>query len=145
MLRYEHVALMHSPQNYAREFGRIIEAWHRQLPHLTCPLRFEEGRLFRRVAPEKRDQESKWEEDFSIQSERRWLSIPEILPTADFEALTTISAVVFMGVVGVKHRCRVPTEEEFEQAEVKLPIHEPTAFQFGKQRMNELLVEVMGA
>jgi hypothetical protein len=51
MLRFEQVAQMHSSQNYSREFRRIIEAWQRRLPQLTCPLRFEDGRLFRRLRP----------------------------------------------------------------------------------------------
>jgi len=46
ILRYERLALMHSSENYARQLGRMIEAWQRQFPQLTCPLRFEDGRLF---------------------------------------------------------------------------------------------------
>ncbi len=48
ILSLKHVARVHSSENYLRELGRFIEAWQRQLPHLTCPLRFEDGRLFRK-------------------------------------------------------------------------------------------------
>jgi hypothetical protein len=34
ILRLEHVARVHSSENYSREFGRVIEAWQRQLPQL---------------------------------------------------------------------------------------------------------------
>jgi len=36
MLRYEHVALMHSTEHYARELGRMIEAWQRQFRSLRA-------------------------------------------------------------------------------------------------------------
>jgi hypothetical protein len=143
-LCYEHVARMHSSENYSREFGRIIEAWQRQLPHLTCPLKFDDGRLFRRLAPERRGEESKWEEDVRIQPWERWLSIPMVLSNTDFEANVTISAVVFLGVVGVKHQCRAATEEDLQNPQTE-PIRDPTGFLFGQQRFKELLVEVMGA
>jgi hypothetical protein len=145
ILHYEHLKLMHSAQNYSREFGRVIEAWQRQLPHLTCPLRFEDGRLFRRLRPERLGEIPKWEQDVRIQPDERWVSIPEVLASADFESMTTISSVVFLGVVGVKHHCKPATEEEFRQAETDLPIAAPTGFRFGQQRFREMLVEVMGA
>ena len=71
MLRYQHLALMHSAENHSRLFGRFIEAWERQLPQLTCPLKFEDGRLFRRLLPERRGEESRWEENVRIQPEER--------------------------------------------------------------------------
>ena len=86
-----------------------------------------------------------WEEDLRIQPEERWLSIREVLTNTDFEAMTTISAVVFLGVVGVKHQCRAITPEDFRQAVVELPFREPPGFMFGQQRFKEMLVEVMGA
>lgn len=106
ILHFEHVAQMHSSENYSREFGRVIEAWQRRLPHLTCPLKFEDGRLFRCLRPNKLGEIPTWEEDLRIQPEERWLSIREVLTDTDFEMMTTISAIVFLGVVGVKHRCR---------------------------------------
>jgi hypothetical protein len=57
ILRYKHLESTHSSENYSRVFGRAVEAWQRQLPQQICPLRFEEGRLFRRLAAERRDAE----------------------------------------------------------------------------------------
>src|SRR5271157_1255780 len=135
MLRYQHQALMHSAENYSRQFGRIMEAWERQLPHVTCPLKFEDGRLFRRLLPERRGEESRWEEDVRIQPEERWLTIDEVIVNTHIEAETaiTIPALVFLGVVGVKHQCRPATDEELQRAETESPIKEPTAFMFGRQ------------
>jgi hypothetical protein len=59
--------------------------------------------------------------------------------------MTVVTAVVFLGVIGVKHKCRAMTKEEFQRAKLELPTHEPTGFAFGQQRFNELLVEVMRA
>jgi hypothetical protein len=39
---------MCGPEINEIKFGDQIEAWQRQLPHLPCPLKFEEGRLFKR-------------------------------------------------------------------------------------------------
>jgi hypothetical protein len=145
ILRLEHVARIHSSENYAREFGRVIDAWQRQLPQITCPLKFEDGHLFRRLRPNRLGEMPAWEEDLRIQPEERWLSIREVQSNTDFEAMTTTSAVVFLGVVGVKHQCRPVTEGDFREKVTDLPIVEPTAFMFGQQRFKEILVEVMGA
>jgi hypothetical protein len=83
ILRYEHVAQMRSQEIYAKHFGRIIAAWQRQLPHLVCPLKLEEWRLLRRLKPEKRGAEWKWEEDITIQPVVRWVKIPEIMLNTD--------------------------------------------------------------
>jgi hypothetical protein len=48
ILRYSDVAFAHSQELNEITFGLQIEAWKRQLPHLPCPLRFEDGRLFQR-------------------------------------------------------------------------------------------------
>jgi hypothetical protein len=88
--------------------------------------------------------EPKWKEDFGTQPEDRWLSIPEVRSNTDFDRKLCVLAVVFLGVAGVKHRCRSATEEEL-QAEAELPTKEPTFFMFGQQKTNELLVEVFGA
>jgi hypothetical protein len=145
MLRFEDVLVMHSTENYTRQLGRMIEAWQRQLPHLTCPLKFEDGRLFRRLTPERRGAESKWEEDIRIQPAVRWLKIPEVIANTDFESMLTTSALVFLGVAEVKHQCRPATEEDLVRTETESPIKEPTGFMFSNQRFCEVLVEVMGA
>jgi hypothetical protein len=144
ILCYEHLAWMHSSENYSRIFGRLIAAWQRQLPRLTCPLKFEDGKLFRRISPNRRGEMPTWEEDVRIQPEERWLSIREVLLNTDFEAMSTPSAIVFLGVVGVKHQCRSLTEEDLLQPETET-VKEPTEFLLGQQRFYELLVEVMGA
>jgi hypothetical protein len=119
MLRYEHVALMHSSENYSRQFGRVIEAWQRQLPQLTCPLKFEGGRLLRRLAPVRQSEAPRWEEDVRIQPKMRWLEIPEVLLNTDIDTMLTITipAVTFVGVVDVKHQCRPATHEELRDAQ----------------------------
>jgi len=145
ILRYEHVARMHSAENYSRLFGRIVEAWQRQLPRLTCPLRFEEGQLLRRLALDRRGDAPKWAEDVRIQPVMRWLEIPEVMLNTDLKAMLTITAIVFLGQVGTKHQCRPATDEELQRAEIGPPVNEPTWFRFAQQRFYELLVEVMGA
>ncbi len=97
MLRFEDVYMMHSPGNYSRQFGSFVEAWRRQLPQLTCALKFEDGRLLRRLAPERRGEQPKWEEDDRIQPDVRWLKIPEVISNTDIETLQTITALVFLG------------------------------------------------
>ena len=145
VLRYEHVALIHKTEVYSRHFRKVAEAWGRQLPHLICPLKFENGRLFRHRRSGKRDTEITWEEDFGIQPEFRWLEIPEVLSNTDFESMSTISAITFLGVGETKHRCRPATEGELEEQNAEAPIQDPSWFHFGKQRFCELLVEVFGA
>jgi hypothetical protein len=144
ILCFDHVAQMHSPENYSRHFGRLMQAWRRQLPQHICPLKFEEGRLFRRLVPNRRGETPTWEEDISIQPEDRWLSIPEVLLNTDFETMLTVSAIVFLGVVDVKYQCRAATEEDLQQCGQET-LREPTGFLLGQQRFYELLVEVMGA
>ncbi len=63
----------------------------------------------------------------------------------DFETMSTISALVFLGVAEVKHQCRPATEEDLVRTKAEPPIKEPTGFTFGNQRFCELLVEVFGA
>lgn len=139
MLRYQDVERMHSPENYSNHFGHVVQAWQRQLPQLTCPLKFEDGRLFRRLSAARRGEEARWEEDCRIHPWVRWLEIPEVLSNTDMEAMLTIQAVVFLGVVGVRHQCRPATDEELQQPETESPIKAPTAFMYGWQRFSELL------
>jgi hypothetical protein len=113
-------------------------------------LKFEEGRLFRRLKPEARGEASKWQQEVvGIQPEDRWLRIPEVFANTRFdpdsEAVLTIPAIVFLGVVGAKHQCRPATDEELRRAETEAPIKAPAFFTYGRQRFCELLVEVFGA
>ena len=139
ILRYEHVALMHSPKNDSIHFGKLIEAWQHQLPQLTCPLRFDGGRLFRRHRPESRGAEAKWRECAGIQWVERWLAIPEVFPNSAIEVSEPILAVVFLGVVGGRHQCRPATAEELQRPNPESPIKEPTGFMFVRQRFHDLL------
>src|SRR5262249_38097637 len=101
VLRYKTVVLMHRPDIYSSHFGAFLQAWQRQLPHLTCPLKFEDGRLLRRQKPETQGMEAVWKEDVRIQPENRWLRIPEVFACTgvdpDSETVLTISGVVFPG------------------------------------------------
>lgn len=47
-------------------FNTFSEAWQRQLPFLTCPLKFEDGKLFCRVTI---GDDKRWEEKTDIQTE----------------------------------------------------------------------------
>jgi hypothetical protein len=107
-------------------------------------LKYEDGRLFRRLTPSTRGEEPKWEEDVRIQPEERWLAIQRVRENTDFETGETISGLVFIGVLGHKHQCRPATNEEMQQPEAEL-IREPTAFMYAQQRFSEVLVEVLGA
>ena len=141
----QHLIRMHSPEVYANYFGQLNEAWHRQIPHLTCPLKFEEGRLFRRLKPTRRGEQGEWEEDYKIQPLERWLTIPEVLANTDFEAGLTIPGVVYVGVIGAKHQSRPATGEDLQGVEAELALQTPPFFKYGWQRICEVLVEVMGA
>ena len=145
VLCYQHLEMTHSLENLSSHFGELMAAWQRQLPHLTCPLKFENGGLFRRLRTERRDEPANWEEDVTVQPEIRWLRIPEVISNTDIDAMLTIPAVVFLGVIGDKHGCRPASEEELQGAATELPSREPTGFMYGNQRFCELLVEVMGA
>ena len=151
ILCYETVAQMHSSEVYSRHFGALLDAWHRQLPHLPCPLKFEDGRLLRHLASEKRGEDGKWEEDPSIRPECRWLEIPQVIANSpisqESEASATISAIasiVFVGVVEGKYQCRPATEEELQRAETQPPVERPPFFRYGWQRFQDVLVDVMG-
>jgi len=138
ILRCQHVALMHSPENHSIHFGKLIEAWQRQLPQLTCPLRFEDGRLFRRLSPERRGEEAKWEEYVGIHWVERWFAIPEVFANSDIEASEPVLGVMFLGVVGGRHQCRPAIAEELQRPDPETPIKEPTGFMFVSQRFNDL-------
>lgn len=106
---------MHNSEKYSRQLGRIIEAWQRQLTQFTCPLKYEDGRLFRLLAPKKHDEDPRWEEYVRIQPLERWLSLDEVELNSDFEADQIVVALVFQGVVGSKHQCRPATVADLQQ------------------------------
>jgi hypothetical protein len=138
ILRCQHVALMHSPENHSIHFGKLIGAWQRQIPQLTCPLRFEGERLFRRLRPERRGEEAKWEEYPGIQWVKRWFAIPEVFANSAIGASGPVLAVTFLGAAGGRHECRPATAQELQRPDLELPIKEPIGFMFVRQRFSDL-------
>lgn len=131
MLRCYHVGIMRNPELNSAWLGRFFEAWRRQLPHMVCPLKFEDSRLFKRLTS------GSWEEDVTIQPQAWWWGVecdafgrtsgewaygrtPSMWQDPDprpLDRMPTIGGVVFLGVVSGKHRCRPATEEELQRPE----------------------------
>jgi hypothetical protein len=131
MLRCYHVGIMHNPELNSLRLGPLVEAWKRQLPHLKCPLKFENDRLFKRLTS------GNWEEDITIQSQAKWWGVecdvfgrssgewaygrtPHLWQEPDprpLDRMPTIGGVVFLGTVGGKHKCRPATKEELQRPE----------------------------
>ena len=131
MLRCYHVGIMHNPELTSAWLGRFFEAWHRQLPHMICPLKFEDGRLFKRLTS------GSWAEDVTIQPKAKWWGVecdafgrtsgewaygrtPHLWQEPDprpLDRMPTIGGVTFLGVVRGKHQCRPATEEELQRPE----------------------------
>ncbi len=139
ILRLQHLRRMHSTEIYARLFEKLSEAWQRRLPQLPCPLKFEDGRLFRRLRPRKRGEEPTWKEDDSIDSEVRWLKIPQVYADTDFETMETSAGLIFLGVQNGKHGCRPATNQEFMRQEIEPPVEDATWFRYGEQRFCEIV------
>ena len=128
LLRWEHVRTMRGPEMNELTFQPQIEAWHRQLADLPCPLKFEDGRLF------KRTRTGDWFEEVSIAWQSHWMFVEkdagvdypdglyELLmqPDSDVHSLATMSVmgVTFLGLIDGKHACRPATKEELRQPEV---------------------------
>lgn len=144
ILRLQHLRRMHSTGIYARLFEKLNAAWQRRLPQLPCPLKFEDGRLFRRLKPNKRGEEPTWEEDVSIDAEVRWLKIPQVYADTNFETMETISGLIFLGVQNGKRRCRAATNEELMRQEIEPPVEDAAFFRYGEQQFFEFMVEEMG-
>jgi hypothetical protein len=64
-----HVGIMHDPELSSARLGRFFEAWRRQLPHMICPLKFEDGCLFKRLTS------GSWEENVTIQAQAAWWGV----------------------------------------------------------------------
>lgn len=102
----------------------FIEAWERQLPEMPCPLKQQDGRLFHRLNTAY-SKGIEWEEQVARPTESDWRQIEkEALnktygelngePWPPISTMPTIPAVIFMGVVNGKHRCRPATDEEIQ-------------------------------
>jgi hypothetical protein len=139
ILRLQHLYRMHSTEIYARLFGELSEAWQRRLPQFPCPLKFEDGRLFRRLLSNKRGAEPTWEDDVSIDAEIRWLKIPQVYAETNFETMETITGLTFLGVQNGTHRCRAATNEEFMRQEIERPVEDAAFFRYAEQRFFALV------
>jgi|ERR1700691_2633030 hypothetical protein len=51
ILCFDHVAQMHSPENYSRHFGRLMQAWRRQLPPAHLPPEVRRGTAIQAFGP----------------------------------------------------------------------------------------------
>ncbi len=128
MLRYADVKRAHCRELIEFQYGTFIDAWKRQLADMPCPLRLENGKLFRRMSqkcnscpPRPRtpaDPGFDWEEATDVQPEAHWraVEIDAFRVFAKEHGITTLatlphtSAVVFLGVVDGRHCCRPATE-----------------------------------
>jgi len=156
ILRFEHVTTLLAPQANAFYFGESIEAWHRQLSHLECPLRFEDGTLFKRLMPERRLQDARWEQDSSIGPEQKWWGIEcemnRRLGMSTIQAEEGL-ALTFLGVSAVdgKHECRPATSEELKAPEIEFEqlcstgfTHEQMSAKHWRLKTNEILITGFG-
>jgi len=133
---------MYGPEMNEIKFSPQIAAWQRQLPDLPCPLKFEDGRLF------KRQRNGDWFEEVSVGWVAHWRGVEcdagsateneaygiSMQPGSNPDELAnpiSILAVTFLGVIDGKHVCRPATEQELQQPETdeffrKLWCTEPT-------------------
>jgi hypothetical protein len=157
ILRFEHVATLHSPQANAYYFGEFIAAWCRQLPELECPLRFEDGVLLKRLMPGQRMQDARWKPDLSVEPDEKWLALErEMNQKLEVSTLDADegSALTFLGMSAEdgRHRCRPATREEMmtpETDEFKRlydpgVTHEQMSAKHWRVKTNEILINVFG-
>jgi len=112
ILRFAQVATLHAPQANAFYFGEFIAAWHRQLSKLDCPLRLEEGAVFKRLRPEGRMLDARWKQDSSIGSEEKWRAIEyDINRRLGVSTLHMEEglALTFLGVSAAERKARMQT------------------------------------
>jgi hypothetical protein len=115
LLRCEHIRVMRGAEMNEIKFSPQIEAWRRQLPHLPCPLKFEDGRLFRR------QRNGEWVEAVEVSWRAHWWGVecdaqgapeawaygqyPEFWSEPDPDPLgrmPSIRAVTFLGLIDGK-------------------------------------------
>jgi hypothetical protein len=158
ILRFAHVATLHAPQANAYYFCEFIAAWHRQLSHLACPLKFEDGVLFRRLRPERQmlDGRCGWEQDSSIEpEEKRWAIECEMNRRLGASTLDGEEglALTFLGLSSAdgKHECRPATEEESKTPETEFEqlcnsgfTHEQLSARHWRLKTHEILIRVFG-
>ena len=119
VFRFAHVNgwLSRHPKGLDIGHAIFIEAWQRQIPELPCPLKQENGLLFCRYDPASNNG-VEWEEAKEQYPDAllmwSWTE-EEAFAHLGIKALCEIphtEAVVFLGVVDGKHRCRLATEDE---------------------------------
>jgi hypothetical protein len=118
ILRLEHVQRL--AMTGARHIEELIQAWKRQLPGVPCPLRVDGEVVFRKISnkmdirqPHPRDG-FHWEEAADFSAKEQWRAVEleafaacgEGRQAVGLESSFACSAVVFLGVVDGKHRCR---------------------------------------
>lgn len=115
LLRWEHVRTMRGPELNEIKFRKQIEAWQRQLSHLPCPLKFEDGVLL------KRRRSGEWFEAVGVSWKAHWWGVecdaenrscdwaygisPELWSEPDpapLARMPSILAVTFLGVIDGK-------------------------------------------
>ena len=110
----------------SREVEEFIRAWERQLPEMPCPLRVDEGRIFRRIRdscpPRPRvpaDDGFGWQEATDLGAEQEWRRVEQEAFEASAKehkpAAPHCTAVVFLGVIDGKHRCK-PLDDNLNDA-----------------------------
>jgi hypothetical protein len=99
-------------------FGRIIEAWERQIPDLICPYKFEGDRLFRHLRKGACSAcngpaaiEGGWHEAIAEGPEWNWREVEKHVkgytwPPPKLDDIPAILAIVFLGLIDGKHACR---------------------------------------
>jgi hypothetical protein len=75
---------------------RFIDAWNRQLPHLPCPLKITDSRVYRRV------KDGAWGEAADQSPESHWQDVEREAGGSEGR----LDFVEFLGVVDGKHKCK---------------------------------------
>jgi len=115
------------------EIESIIEAWQRQIPDLLCPLKIEDGKIYRHERVYRDEMPAgfpgreklpmfwiEWREDTEGPTER-WENLAYDVNVVPSE-MQRIPGVVFLGMIEGKHHCRPATEAEINQRSEK-PVH----------------------
>jgi hypothetical protein len=90
---------------YLSRVARFIAAWQRQIPDTLCPLKIEDGRLYRHqmAGLGGREDPGGWRE--AIENRRCWEDLAYDLGVHSSE-MQPISAIMFLGLIDGKHRCQ---------------------------------------
>ncbi len=126
ILRY--VDVERSQEAFLSKIRGFIGAWQRQIPDMLCPLRIDDGRLYRHLRKSTCSPcnglaalDGGWHEAIDEGPQSRWRDVEretagEVGPPVNLAEIPRVAAVVFLGVVNGKHRCRPATEDELQRA-----------------------------